>query len=61
MSLIKSYRELSNEYREGVKELGSLPEKEYAKRLKLIKRLKQVRADMDKISKENQKDQQFLL
>lgn len=61
--MMKNYRQLSNEYRDGVKEFGRMSdaEKHTAKGLKLIKRLKQIRIDIDQMSKENTKDFSFNL
>lgn len=55
--MIKSYRELKNEYDKGIREFGAMSEdeKRTAKGLKLIKKLKQVIADIDELAKENNK------
>lgn len=55
--ITKSYRELRNEYQTGVKELGAMNEEEKrsAKGLKLIKKIKVAREQIDQLALENQR------
>ncbi len=55
---LKPYTKLSKEYRDLTVQLGSMSknERETAAGYKLIKKLKQIMEQMDKITRENQRD-----